>query len=197
MTYTAIDFETANSYPGGGASVALVRFDQDGQKLEEFYTLLRPKHSYFDPGMTAVHNLDEGECLASTEFDRVWPRMRAFIGNDLLVAHNAVFDMGVLKGSLEAYDIEAKEMNYLCTLTIARRIWPNLLSYRLSYLVDYFGMEYNAHHALDDALMCGRIFHKQCAGHLNSMFSLRRFLITYKVEPKVIVHHRTGGDFFL
>jgi DNA polymerase-3 subunit epsilon len=197
MTYTAIDFETANSYPGGGASVALVRFDQDGLKREEFYTLLRPKHRYFDPGMTAVHKLNEDECLASDEFDAVWPRMREFIGGDLLVAHNAVFDMGVLKGSFEAYDLEVKEMNHLCTLTIARRLWPNLLSYKLAYLIDYFGMEYNAHHALDDASMCGKIFHKQCSGYLDSMFSLRRFLIKYKIEPKVIVHHRTGGDFFL
>ncbi len=49
-TYTAIDFETANSYPGGGASVVPFDLTRDGQKLEEFYTLLRPKHSYFDPG---------------------------------------------------------------------------------------------------------------------------------------------------
>ncbi len=197
MTYTAIDFETANSYSGGGASVALVRFDQDGEKLEEYYTLLRPKHPYFDPSMSAVHNLSEEECLASSEFDRVWPTMREFIGNDLLVAHNAVFDMGVLKGTFEAYDLEAKEMNYLCTLTIARKIWPKLLSYKLSFLVDYFGMEYNAHHALDDAFMCGKIFYKQCAGHLDTMLDLRRFLAEYKIEPKVIEHHQRGGDFFL
>ena len=197
MTYTAIDFETANSYPGGGASVALVRFDQDGQILEEFYSLLRPKHPYFDPGMTAVHNLSEEECLASSEFDRLWPTMRDFIGSDPLVAHNAVFDMGVLSSSFEVYDLEVKEMTYFCTLVIARKIWPKLLSYKLSYLVDYFGMEYNAHHALDDALMCGKIFHKQCAPHLDSLYDLRRFLIEYKIEAGTIVHHQKGGDWFL
>lgn len=197
MNYVALDFETANSYPGGACSVALARFDEEGGSLlETYYTLIRPKHPYFDPGMTAVHKLSSDECLAAPEFDQIWGGdMRTFIGRDILVAHNAVFDMGVMKAAFEAYDLEAREMSYLCTLIIARKLWPKMHSYKLSYLVDYFDMEYQAHYALDDAIMCGKIMYRLCQGHLNELLDLRRFLITKGIEPKVIEHQRKDADF--
>lgn len=197
MNYVALDFETANSYPGGACSVALARFDEEGTLLETYYSLIRPKHPYFDPGMTAVHKLSSDDCLAAPEFDKIWEQMRSFIGRDILVAHNAVFDMGVMKAAFEAYDLEAREMSYLCTLTIARKLWPKMHSYKLSYLVDYFDMEYQAHYALDDAIMCGKIMYRLCQGHLNELLDLRRFLITKGIEPKVIEHQRKDADFFL
>lgn len=197
MNYVAIDFETANGYPGGACSVALARFDEEGMLLDTYYSLIHPKHPYFDPSMTAVHQLKDEECLGAPEFEMVWPAMREFIGRDLLVAHNAVFDMGVLKGCFEVYDLEARQMPYLCTLTIAKKVWPKMLSYKLAYLVDYYGMEYQAHYALDDAIMCGKMMHKLCYGHLNEMLDLRRFLITKGIEPKFIENQRKDGDFFL
>jgi DNA polymerase-3 subunit epsilon len=195
MTYTAIDFETANSYDGGACAVGLARFDEEGTLLDSYYSLIRPKHPYFDPGMTAVHNLDSEQCLAADEFDAVWPRMREFIGKDLLAAHNAAFDMKVLKGCLETYDIETRAMSYLCTYTIARKVWPKIPSYKLTFLCDYFGLEYQAHYALDDAVMCGKLFHRECDGHLGQLLDLRRFLITKGIEPKTIENLRK--DFFL
>ena len=197
MNYVAIDFETANGYAGGACSVALARFDEEGTLLDSYYSLIHPKHPYFDPSMTAVHQLKEAECLAAPEFDVIWPQMRDFIGRDLLVAHNAVFDMGVMQGAFEVYDLEARQMPYLCTLTMARKLWPKMISYKLSYLVDYFGMEYQAHYALDDAIMCGKMMHKLCGGHLNEMLDLRRFLIVKGIEPKFIEHQRKDADFFL
>jgi DNA polymerase-3 subunit epsilon len=70
-------------------------------------------------------------------------------------------------------------------------------SYKLSYLVDYFDMEYQAHYALDDAIMCGKIMYRLCQGHLNELLDLRRFLITKGIEPKIIEHQRKDADFFL
>lgn len=191
MNYVAIDFETANTYPGGACAVALARFDEGGSLLETYYSLIRPKHPYFDPGMSAVHKLKDEDCLLSPEFDVLWPQVRDFLGKDILVAHNAVFDMGVLKGCFEAYDLEARATSYFCTYTIARKVWPKMFSYKLTYLCDHFGMEYQAHYALDDAIMCGRLFAMQCSGNLSDLLSLRRFLITKGIGAKVIEHQKT------
>ncbi|HHT79707.1 MAG TPA: DNA polymerase III [Spirochaetales bacterium] len=190
MNYVAIDFETANSYAGGACAVALARFDEEGSLLDSYYSLIKPKHPYFDPGMSAVHKLKDEDCLAALEFDALWPVMRSFIGRDILVAHNAVFDMGVLKGCFEAYDLEAREMSYFCTYTIAKKVWPEMLSYKLTYLCDHFGMEYQAHYALDDAVMCGKLFGRQCRGNLADLLTLRRFLISSGIEAKVIGHQQ-------
>jgi DNA polymerase-3 subunit epsilon len=197
MNYVALDFETANEYAGGACSVALARFDEEGTLLESYYTLIRPKNPYFDPSMSAVHQLESAECLASGEFDTIWPDMVRFIGRDIVVAHNAAFDMGVLKASLEAYDLQCDGISYLCTLVIARKVWPKMLSYKLSYIVDSLELEYRAHYALDDAIMCGKIFAKLCRGQLNDLLTLRRFLIHHGIEVKTIDHQRRGGDLFL
>jgi DNA polymerase-3 subunit epsilon len=197
MHYVALDFETANEYAGGACAVALVRFDEEGSVLDQYYTLIRPKEPYFDPSMSAVHKLNSEECLAAGEFDTIWGDMLRFIGGDLVVAHNAPFDMGVLKGALEVYDLQCDGLSYLCTLAIARRIWPKMLSYRLSYIVESLELEYRPHYALDDALMCGKIMAKLCCGHLNDLLSLRRFLITKGIEVKRLDHQRRGEDLFL
>ena len=112
--------------------------------------------------MSAVHQLDSNECLAADQFDTIWPAMVRFIGRDLVVAHNAAFDIGVLKGALEVYDLQCDGLSYLCTLIIARKIWPKLLSYKLSYIVDSLELEYRSHYALDDAIMCGKNLSKLC-----------------------------------
>jgi DNA polymerase-3 subunit epsilon len=70
MNYVAIDFETANGYPGGACSVALARFDEEGMLLDTYYSLIHPKHPYFDPSMTAVHQLKDEDCLAAPEL--IW-----------------------------------------------------------------------------------------------------------------------------
>ncbi len=195
MNYVALDFETANSYAGGACAVALARFDEGGVLLDSYYSLIRPKHPYFDPGMSAVHKLKDEDCLAAPEFDVLWPQMRDFLGRDILVAHNAVFDMGVLKGCFEAYDLEARATSYFCTYTIAKKVWPKMLSYKLTYLCDHFGLEGQAHYALDDAIMCGRLFAKQCSGNLKDLLTLRRSLITLGIEAKVIEHQQTESFF--
>jgi len=196
MNYVALDFETANEYPGGACSVGLARFDEEGTLLDTYYTLIRPKEPYFDPSMSAVHQLDSNACLAAAQFDTIWPAMVRFIGRDLVVAHNAAFDIGVLKGALEVYDLQCDGLSYLCTLIIARKLWPKLLSYKLSYIVDSLELEYHSHYALDDAIMCGTIFSKLCRGHLNDLLSLRKFLITRGIEVKTIDRQRRGGDLF-
>ncbi len=197
MTYVALDFETANEYPGGACSVALARFDEEGTLLESYYSLIRPKNPYFDPSMSAVHQLDSQQCLAAGQFDTIWADLVRFIGRDIVVAHNAAFDMAVLKAALEVYDLQCDSLSYLCTLTIARKVWPQLHSYKLSYIVNELELEYRAHHALDDAIMCGTIFAKLCRGHLNDTLSLRRFLIGHGIEVKTIDHQRRGADLFL
>jgi DNA polymerase-3 subunit epsilon len=98
MNYVALDFETANEYPGGACSVGLARFDEEGTLLDTYYSLIRPKEPYFDPSMSAVHQLDSNECLAADQFDTIWPAMVRFIGRDLVVATTPLSTSGCSRG---------------------------------------------------------------------------------------------------
>jgi DNA polymerase-3 subunit epsilon len=74
-----------------------------------------------------------------------------------LAAHNAGFDMSVLRTVLEWYALPVPALSYFCTCNLARRAWPRLGSHKLPDLASEFGITYNAHNALDDAITCGKL----------------------------------------
>jgi DNA polymerase-3 subunit epsilon len=74
-----------------------------------------------------------------------------------LAAHNAVFDMGVLRAALNWYELPLPPVRYFCTLRLARAAWPELESHALASLGEAFAITYDAHNALEDAQTCGII----------------------------------------
>ena len=85
-----------------------------------------------------------------------------FVGeNALLVAHNAGFDMRMLRQECAKFDLEfAPQGVEVCdTLTLARYRRPDLECHALSHLIDVLGIEaVNSHDALDDTLTCAGVF---------------------------------------
>ncbi|MBO5769666.1 MAG: 3'-5' exonuclease [Spirochaetales bacterium] len=168
MQFVAIDFETANNSADSACSIGLVKMDEEGAVIDSFYSLVRPPVLFFDPVCTAVHKLDSIDIAKAPAFNELWPQISEFIGDLPLVAHNAPFDMRVLKGTLESWGILPPINEYYCTLSLSRKLWKGKMSYKLSYLCSEFGWEYDAHNALADAEMCGRIFVKLCGQYLFS-----------------------------
>lgn len=186
MEFVAIDFETANQYPQSACSVGLARFDGDGRVTDRFYSLIKPPRGYdmFLAHNVEIHGIRPRDVADAPDFAYIWPEIELFIGNDVLVAHNAEFDMGILRSLFSHYCIEKPELRYFCSLQISRRIWPNLSSHALTFLSDHFQLEYNAHNALDDAINCGKIFVRCCNGRLYELQDLRKFLIVRGIELK-------------
>ncbi len=185
MEYVALDFETANRESGGGCSIGMVRFDLDGNPLDSFYSLLRPRVAYFDPFMSRVHCLKSSDCLNAPSFDQLWDEISRFIHGDWVCAHNAAFDMGVLSRTLEVYGLKTNPITYVCTRNLARKVWRGLSSYRLSDLArDLELPSFLHHHALEDALMCGRLLYRECLGHLSCEKNLREYLASKGYSPK-------------
>lgn len=188
MNFVTIDFETANQMPLSACSVGLARFDEDGRVLDTFYTLLKPPKGYdhFYARNIEIHGITPRDVSDAHDFEYIWPEIEYFIGNDFVVAHNAQFDMNVLKALLEYYGCPDPELKYLCSLQISRKVWPNFRSHALTSLSEQFGLEYNAHNALDDAINCGKVFIRACNGKLFELQDLRKFLIVRGIEFKTL-----------
>lgn len=154
LDYTAIDFETANSYRGSPCAVGLVRV-RNGQAIERTRWLIRPPEpvDYFSPFNVGVHGITEDMVADKPRWREVLPAILGFINHDVVVAHNAGFDTGVIRYACIADGIKWPEMRFLCTLVLARRIL-RLPSYRLPFVVDALGGHLgDAHHdPLADAL---------------------------------------------
>jgi DNA polymerase-3 subunit epsilon len=161
MRVVAIDFETANKSLLSPCSVGLARMEK-GEIVDTFYTLLKPYHPYFDPDNIAIHGIKSEDVKEAPSFSEVWDDVLSFVGEDFLIAHNAPFDIGILKANLRNSYIPIPSIEYGCTLQIARKIWSDLPSHKLTYLSEIFNFEYNAHNALDDAINAAKVFHKAC-----------------------------------
>lgn len=155
--YVTFDLETTGTDTAacGIVEIAGVRVEH-GVPVAEFRELLNPGMP-IEPEATRQHGYSDADVAAAPAFAEVWPRFRAFVGADPLVAHNGHdFDVPVLRrhaqqaGSnhpIQAYD----------TLPLARSLGGG--SARLTSLAERFGIPVGrAHHALDDARMLAAVY---------------------------------------
>ena len=155
--FVAIDFETAKYSRESACSVGLVKY-HGGKVTDTFYSLIRPPDLYIRPDFTEIHGLTVEDVKDAPSFADIWDSsVKPFIGSFPMAAHNAEFDMGVLRAVLEWYELPIPELSYFCTCSLARRTWTGLESYSLTALAGHFGIVYQAHNALDDAMTCGKL----------------------------------------
>lgn len=158
VSFTAIDFETANASPASACAVGLVKV-HDGRVVDERSWLLKPPfgHDEFWAANIRVHGIEPEQVADAPAWPDVFSEVSELVASDWLIAHNAGFDMGVLKATHEAHGIPVPNLHYLCSLQVARRTYT-LDSYRLPVAAMAAGFEDFSHHdALDDARACAAI----------------------------------------
>ena len=158
LNFVAIDFETANGSPASPCAVGLVRVT-DGKIAESVATLIQPPYpnNWFHEGNIKVHGIRPSDVDGAPEIHEALAFILGFVGDYPMVAHNAPFDMGVLRKSAELIEWPLPELNYACSLAISRKTY-NLESYRLNAVAYAVGHEeFNHHDALADSDACARI----------------------------------------
>ena len=102
LDFTAIDFETANGFRGSPCAVGAVRV-RDGVMVDRAEWLIRPPVGFdrFDPRNVRIHGITEDRVLDAPRFAQVYDELADFVGTDVLAAHNAGFDVGVIESGLE------------------------------------------------------------------------------------------------
>src|SRR5699024_292375 len=109
--------------------IGIVVADEQGI-VDEFYSLINPLMA-FTPFNTYIHGITESDVADAPTFPEIWPSMLKYISEHPVIAHNASFDMGVIRHTLDYYQMRYPEMDYLCTANIARRVWPELPNHKL------------------------------------------------------------------
>ena len=152
----AIDFETANSSRGSACSVGYALLENDIVISKEI--LINPEER-FDFFNTMIHGITKDMVSDSLLFTEVWKEVVLLIDKDtLVIAHNASFDMSVIRYACTKYDIEFPTFDYCCTLNMSKKVYEKLPSYSLDTIVEYLGLEFNHHKAEDDAVMCLNVY---------------------------------------
>ena len=158
LDFTAIDFETANSSTASACAVGLARV-RDGRVVATAGWLIQPPpgHDLFFELNTGIHGLRASDVAHAKSWTAQLGDIAAFAGADVLVAHNAGFDMAVLKRACEATGDVCPPYRYACSLQVARKVYT-LESYRLPSVAAEAGFGDFAHHdPVADALACAHI----------------------------------------
>jgi len=106
---------------------------------------------FIEPFFTQIHGITEDDVRDKPEFYELWDEIRDYIAGDVLIAHSAQFDMSVLKGLFNVYQIEMQKYQYNCSCNIARRTWSGLQNYKLNTVAGFLGLSFKHHDACEDA----------------------------------------------
>jgi DNA polymerase-3 subunit epsilon len=158
VDFTAIDFETANSDAASACSVGLVKV-RDGRVEDRAQWLIKPPsgHDTFLPFNIKIHGITAEMVEGAAEWAEQLEPLRTFIGTDVAVAHNAGFDMGVIRKACEATITPTPKFRYLCSVQVSRKTY-DIPSHRLPLAAAAAGFGEFAHHeALADAEACAAI----------------------------------------
>ena len=158
LDFTAIDFETANSSPASACSVGLVRV-RGGVVVAVDNWLIRPPagHDEFQEWNVRIHGIHPEDVADAATWPEQLERLCDFAEDDVLVAHNAGFDLKVLRTASQVTALECPPYRSLCSLQVARKVY-DLDSYRLPKAAAAAGFaEFSHHDALADARACAQI----------------------------------------
>ena len=156
MPVVALDFETANEGRASACAAGLAWID--GRRLERVEEwLIRPSEMRFSGMNIAIHGIHPEHVAGKPEFPDFWGQTLAGHEDLFILAHNASFDMSVLRASLTLYGLPWPCLSYLCTVTVARTLWPDMDNHKLPTVSEHLGIDLEHHRAGSDAEACALI----------------------------------------
>jgi DNA polymerase III subunit epsilon len=161
---TIFDFETTGLDPANDRVIemAAVRIFK-GEIVSEFSTLVR-FDGELSPKITEITGIKKEDLEYGLDEETAFRVLNRFIGDSIIVAHNAGFDMAFLHHALMRLAGRTFANNFICTLTIARERFP--YPHKLTDMCERLDIELlGAHRALNDVYGCFDLLKKMHAGN--------------------------------
>ncbi len=156
--YVVVDLETTGGRPGPGAITEIGAYRMEGPRMTaSFATLVRPRGP-ISPFVTRLTSITNEMVAGAPPIERVLPAFRDFLGDAVMVAHNAQFDFAFLDFEFRRVFGMGLKNPVLCTLRLSRRFAPSLRRRRLDALAEHFGLSTEGRHrGLGDARMAAEL----------------------------------------
>ena len=127
VDFVAIDFETATSDPNSACAVGLA-FVVGLEVVATTHRLIQPPGNQYAQGNIHVHGIYPEDTEHAPDFLTVWQELHPMLAGRALIAHNARFDMSVIKASLAAYGDpyvqQYADFKYIDSIAMARDLVP-------------------------------------------------------------------------
>lgn len=197
--FVALDFETATTDMSSACSVGITAVS-DFKPVKEFYSLIKPPNNKYDSHNIEIHGITPEMTEDSPALTELWPKISQYFSpHTPIVAHNAGFDMTVLRMSTDA---EINDFVYVDSMQLVCPFCSG--SHSLINSAQSLGIDlssFNHHNSLDDSEICAAIT-SDCirrSGCLTLWECLAKsddFLVRHFSELKPYKHTSFGNHHF-
>ena len=156
MDFVAIDFETATSSWTSICSMGICVVENN-KIIETKEMLFKPTPFEFNDYNIAIHGITPQMVWDKPLFCDCWREIKPYLDGKIVVAHNASFDIGALRKTLDLAEITLPKFRYLCTVKLSQKAYPELSSHKLNVLGESLGIKFSHHTACDDAYACAEV----------------------------------------
>ena len=130
---------------------------KNGEIIDEFECFVNPEKPIPEE-VEKVTNITDDMVKDAETIETILPKFLDFIGDRIIVAHNADFDVGFIKYNAEKIGIKL-ENTYIDTLRLAKDLFPDYKKYKLGIIAENLGIKVDvAHRALDDVITLTKVF---------------------------------------
>ncbi len=156
-SFLAIDFETATKDRASACALGYAHV-VDGVLAASGSTLIDPQLPADTWCFTDVHGIAPEDVVGAPTFGEVWASLNARFGDELLVAHNAPFDISVAQAELQRAGVHPiAPLRYRCSAALARLAWPAVPRVTLAHLTSVLNIPLDHHDAGSDARACAEV----------------------------------------
>lgn len=165
-SYTVFDIETSGLSPVYDRIIEIAAIKiRDGEQVDSFVTLVDPGRKLEDK-IVSLTGITSDMLMGQPDIETVLPDFLDFIGDDIIMGHNILFDYSFIKQEALRQKLpQGKETERLCvdTLKIARKCLPELESRKLDDLCTFFEIKDENHHrAMNDVNVTLQLYCKLC-----------------------------------
>ena len=157
-TYCVLDLETTgfSAVTEKITEVGIMKV-KNGELIDEFSCFVNPEKP-IPQRVVEVTNITDDMVKDAETIDKVFPKILEFLGDSVVVAHNAKFDVGFLKQNAKVLGYNF-DYTVLDTLALAKDVFPEMKKYKLGKIADALGIKVEvAHRALDDVDTTVKVF---------------------------------------
>lgn len=152
--YTVVDIETTGFDPMFDAIIEVAGIKYRGKKeVGRFQSLVKPDYNEIPDYITELTGITNEMVADASSINEVLPRFLEFIGEDVVVGHNAHFDVNFIYDYSGYLELKPFSNDFVDTLRLSRRLYPELKSHKLSALAEHLGVEPDGEHrAFEDCV---------------------------------------------
>lgn len=160
LDYVVIDFETTgfNPYNDKIIQVAAVKY-RNHELVDQFVSYVNPERP-IPSRITSLTGITNYRVSDAPTIEEVLPLFLAFLHTNVIVAHNASFDMRFLKSNVNMLGFPEPKNKVIDTVFLAKKYMKHAPNHKLETLKRMLGIRLSSHNAFDDCITCAAVYQK-------------------------------------